>query len=246
MSIYVLSDLHLSTGSSTNKSMEVFGSRWQDYVAKIKKNWNAVVEDDDTVIIPGDISWATKLEDAESDLRFIDSLNGKKLLGKGNHDFWWQTATKLYSFFEEKGFDSLSILYNNAYVIEDRIVCGTRGWFPEEARQITANESTDYDKIVKREAIRLRLSLDQAVKLRSEHLEKTGIELPITVFLHFPPVWCGVVMDEYVETLKEYGISSCYFGHIHSSYSLPGRFEHDGIIFTLVSSDFLSFYPLKI
>ena len=246
MSIFVLSDLHLSTGSATNKSMEVFGSRWQDYVAKIEKNWNAVVENGDTVIIPGDISWATKLEEAESDLRFLDSLNGKKLLGKGNHDFWWQTATKLNAFFKDKGFSTLSILYNNAYVVEDRIVCGTRGWFPEESRQITVNDDTDYDKIVKREAIRLRLSLDSAVALRQKQIDENGAELPITVFLHFPPVWCGVVMEDYISILKEYGIKDCYFGHIHSSYSLPGRFEHDGIRFTLTSSDFLSFYPLKI
>ena len=101
MSIFVLSDLHLSTDSKTNKSMEVFGARWQDYIAKIEKNWNAVVGENDTVIIPGDISWATRLEDSESDLRFLNSLNGKKLIGKGNHDFWWSTLSKLNVFFEE-------------------------------------------------------------------------------------------------------------------------------------------------
>ena len=102
MSIFVLSDLHLSTDAATNKSMEVFGSRWQDYISKIENNWNAVVGEDDTVIIPGDISWATRLEEAESDLRFLNALNGKKLIGKGNHDFWWSTTTKMYAFLDRK------------------------------------------------------------------------------------------------------------------------------------------------
>ena len=181
MSIFVLSDLHLSTDSLTNKSMEVFGSRWQGYIPKIEKNWNAVVGADDTVIVPGDISWATRLPEAESDLRFLDSLNGKKLIGKGNHDFWWSTAAKMNAFFEEKGFTSLSILYNNAYIVEDRIICGTRGWFPDETRQVTVGE-VDHAKIVNRELTRLNLSLDAAVKLQAERVEQTGEELPISVF----------------------------------------------------------------
>lgn len=244
MSIFVLSDLHLSTDATTNKSMEVFGSRWQDYISKIKNNWNAVVGESDTVIIPGDISWATRLEEAESDLRFLDSLNGKKLIGKGNHDFWWSTASKMYAFFEEKGFSTLSILYNNAFIIEDRIICGTRGWFPDESKQVTVGE-VDHAKIVNREMTRLKLSLDAAKKLQSERAE-SGEPLPIEVFLHFPPVWNDFVMEEFVSALKEYGIESCYFGHIHSNYSMPGRFEYEGIKFTLTSSDFLNFYPLKI
>ena len=241
MSIFVLSDLHLSTDSATNKSMEVFGARWQGYIPKIEKNWNAVVGDDDTVIVPGDISWATKLTEAESDLRFLDSLNGKKLIGKGNHDFWWSTATKMNAFFEEKGFSTLSILYNNAYIVEDRIICGTRGWFPDEAHQVTVGD-VDHAKIVNRELTRLSLSLDAATKLQAEH----GAGLPISVFLHFPPVWCDCVMEEFVAALKESGVQECYFGHIHGAYNAPGRFEHDGIKFILTSSDFLSFYPLKI
>ena len=202
MSIFVLADLHLSTDSRTCKSMEVFGARWQDYISKIEKNWNAVVGEDDTVIVPGDISWATRLEDAESDLRFLNSLNGKKLIGKGNHDFWWTTATKMYAFFEEKGLSSISILYNNAYIVEDRIICGTRGWFPDQTRQVTVGE-VDHAKIVNRELTRLNLSLDAAVKLRDEHLATSGEELPISVFLHFPPVWCDCVMEEFVAALTD-------------------------------------------
>jgi predicted phosphohydrolase len=245
MAIFVLSDLHLSTDEKTNKSMEIFGNRWQDYISKIEKNWNVVVAPSDTVIVPGDISWAMRLEDATADLRFIDRLNGKKLLGKGNHDFWWSTATKMKKYFAECGFTSLDILYNNAFVVEDRIVCGTRGWFPEEDRQITVGE-VDFEKILNREVGRLKLSLDSAVALQKEHFDATGKELPITVFLHFPPVWLGMEMPPMIEVLELYGIREVYFGHIHSSYSQPGSFVHKNIKFTLTSSDFLSFYPLKI
>ena len=245
MSVFVLSDLHLSINETTNKSMEVFGSRWQDYIEKIKKNWNAVVDEDDTVIIPGDISWATKLEEARDDLAFLNSLNGKKLLGKGNHDFWWATATKLYKFFEENKFDTFSILYNNAYKIEDKIICGTRGWFPEENKQMTINE-TDYEKIVNREAMRLRMSLDAAKKLQKEHEEEHGEILKILVFLHFPPVWNELEMRELTDVLKEYSVEECFFGHIHGTYSCPMSFVKENIKYTLTSSDFLSFYPLKI
>lgn len=243
MSIFVLADLHLSTDSKTNKSMEVFGARWQDYMTKIEKNWNAVVGENDTVIVPGDISWATRLEDAESDLRFLNSLNGKKLIGKGNHDFWWSTATKMYAFFEKKEISTISILHNNAYIVEDRIICGTRGWFPDENKQVTVGE-VDYAKIVNREVVRLRLSLDAAKKLQDDHFGECGEVLPITVFLHFPPVWGDFIMREFIDIFHEYGITECCFGHIHSAYNQPGRFDFEGINFTLVSSDFLNFHPI--
>ena len=245
MAIFVLSDLHLSTNEKTNKSMEVFGNRWQDYISKIEKNWNAVVAPSDTVIVPGDISWAMKLEDSFADLAFIERLNGKKLLGKGNHDFWWSTVSKMRKFFADSGFESLDLLYNNAYVVEDKIVCGTRCWFPEEERQITVGE-VDFEKIVNREVGRLRLSLNAAVALQKGHFEESGETLPILVFLHFPPVWLGTELTPIVDVLLEYGISEVYFGHIHSSYNYPQSFVHKNIKFTLTSSDFLSFYPLKI
>ena len=245
MAIFVLSDLHLSTDSKTNKSMEVFGARWKDYIDKIEKNWNAVVGENDTVVVPGDISWATRLEDSESDLRFLDSLKGKKLIGKGNHDFWWSTATKMYAFFEEKGFSTLSILYNNAYIVEDRIICGTRGWFPDESRQVTVGE-VDHAKIVNREVTRLKLSLDAAKKLQAEVEAESGTLMPITVFLHFPPIWADFIMREFIDIFHEYVIEECYFGHIHSAYNHSGKFEFEGIKFVLTSSDFLSFHPIRI
>ncbi len=245
MSLFVLSDLHLSTDESTNKSMEVFGSRWTDYMQKIEKNWNAVVGHDDTVIIPGDISWGMSLEGALADLKYINALNGKKLLGKGNHDFWWTTNKKMTEFFSMHELNSLSILYNNAYIVEDRIICGTRGWFPDESKQ-TAVNNADYDKILNREAIRLRMSLDAAKKLQSEHFGACDEKLPILVFLHFPPIWNEFVMQQLVDILKEFEISQCYYGHIHNSYAIPHTFEYENIKFTLTSCDFLSFYPLKI
>ena len=245
MAIFVLSDLHLSTDLSMNKSMEVFGDRWQDYMHKIEKNWNGVVSKDDTVILPGDISWATRLEDSYSDLKFLNSLNGKKLIGKGNHDFWWATTSKMMKFFKEKGFDSLSILYNNAYLVEDRIVCGSRGWFPDQSKQVTVGD-VDYDKIVSREVGRLKLSLNAALKIQEEIIASGSDPLPIEVFLHFPPIWFDFCMNEMLEVLKEYSIKRVYFGHIHGTYSVPRTFERENITFVFTSSDFLNFCPLKI
>lgn len=245
MSLFVLSDLHLSTDKATNKSMEVFGARWKDYIQKIEKNWNAIVNPNDTVIISGDISWAMSLDGALADLKYINALNGKKLLGKGNHDFWWTTAKKMTEFFTLHHLDSLSVLYNNAYIIEDRIVCGTRGWFPDESKQTPVNNA-DYAKILNRECMRLRMSLTVAAKLRDSHANECGELLPIIVFLHFPPIWNDFVMRELVDILHEFEIRNCYYGHIHNSYSNPLSFEFENIKFTLTSSDFLSFYPLKI
>ena len=245
MSIFVIADLHLSTDSATNKSMEVFGSRWTDYMSKIQKNWNSIVSDNDTVIVPGDVSWALRLEDARSDLEYINKLNGIKYLGKGNHDFWWNTNKKMTDFFKANGFDSLNILHNNAFIVENAIICGTRGWFPDESQQ-TAVNNADYGKIINREVGRLKLSLEAARRLQSGHKECTGEELPILVFLHFPPVRNDYSIDELIDALCAYGIKNVYYGHIHNSYDTPKSFVYENIRFTIVSSDFLNFYPLKI
>ena len=245
MSVFVISDLHLSTNVSTNKSMEKFGDRWKNYTQKIRKNWNAVVSENDTVVIPGDISWASNLIEAESDLSYINLLNGKKLLGKGNHDYWWTTSKKMNDFFAEKGFSTMSLLYNNAYIVDRYVICGTRGWFPDEYRQI-ATENTDCKKIINREAIRLKISLDCAVKLQSQHFDRTGVRPDILVFLHFPVVLGDFAITEFLDVLKSYNIEKCFYGHIHNNYSLPRIINYDNISFILTSSDFLNFYPLKI
>lgn len=239
MSLFVIADLHLS--SDGKKSMEVFGARWTDYMNKLRRNWSAVVGAEDTVIVPGDISWALKLEDAREDLLFLDSLPGKKLIGKGNHDFWWSTATKMRALMAEHGITTIDFLYNNAHICEDFLVCGTRGWFVEENMQHTVGD-TDYMKIVNREVIRLRISLEEAKRLR----EIDGRALPISVFLHFPPVWNGFVCREIVDLLHEYEVKTCYFGHIHGAYYMPRLTEFEGIEFVLCAADALHFSPMPI
>ena len=240
MAIYTIGDLHLSTNQATNKSMEKFGKRWLGYTDKLLKNWTAVVEPTDTVVIPGDISWAMRLEEALSDFLFLDSLPGTKLIGKGNHDFWWTTASKMNAFFEDNHISSVRILNNNAYLVEDQVICGTRGWFLDERQQVTVG-SVDYDKIVNREVVRLRLSLDSAVKLCDEYEAQHGTRPPMSVFLHFPPVWVDFICRPFVDVLHEYGDPSCYFGHIHGIYNSPREFEFEGISLRLVSSDAMDF-----
>ena len=203
MSVFVISDLHLSTAESTDKSMEVFGNRWQDYENKIKANWSKLVDENDTVIIPGDISWATLSEEAKSDFAFINALPGKKIIGKGNHDFWWATAAKLNAFFEKNGFKNISLLYNNAHVAEKFIITGTRGWFfDEENGKIP--ENSDYDKLIGRESARLKMSLEAGKKLQAENPDCEMI-----AFLLFPPIWNGIEVSQFCDLLSEYGIKRC-------------------------------------
>ncbi len=240
MSIFTIGDLHLSTNQATNKSMEIFGRRWLDYTDKLKHGWEAVVEPTDTVVVPGDISWGMNLSEALSDFQLIDSLPGQKLIGKGNHDFWWTTATKMNAFFAEQGIHSIRILYNNAYVVENHILCGTRGWFLDEKQQVAVG-TVDYNRIINREVIRLRLSLDEAVRLQRLSYAQDGIQRPISVFLHFPPVWLDFICRSFVDVLHEYGNPDCYFGHIHGMYHVPSTFFFEDIHFSLVSSDALNF-----
>ncbi len=240
MSLYVISDLHLSTNESTNKSMEKFGTRWNGYHKKLEKSFNAIVTENDTVIIPGDISWAMTLDEAKSDFKFLDSLPGTKIIGKGNHDFWWSTASKINAFFDENGIKSVKLLHNNAYRLENCIICGSRGWFYDQKQQKTVGE-VDYDKIIAREAQRLEISIKTALSIKEEEPS-----LPILAFLHFPPVFGDFVCDKILDVLKKYGIKSCYYGHIHNNYTLPKSFVYDEITFTLVSADYLGFVPMPI
>ena len=235
MSVYAMADLHLDI-KSNEKSMEIFGNRWQNYVTKIKNNWCRLITENDTVIIPGDISWALNLNDSIYDLQWIHKLPGKKIFLKGNHDFWWATQSKMNRFLEENNLDSISILNNNAYCVEDVIVCGSRGWFTDKSMQ-NAAQNVDYSKIINREIIRLRMSLTEAKKLQSDS------EKEIIVFLHFPPVWSDFRCDEILALLNEYNIKRCYFGHIHSNYTASSSFCDGDISFKLISADFLDFIP---
>lgn len=237
LSIFVISDLHLST--NTDKSMEVFGSRWQNYCQRLENNWNKVVSPEDTVIVPGDISWALSLEEAIPDLLFLESLNGTKIIGKGNHDFWWSTLTKIETVFKTQKIKTIKILHNNAYIVENIVVCGTRGWYTDSHQQNAVN-APDYEKIINRELIRLKISLDEAVKLKGDS------DLKIIVFFHFPPVWNDFVSKEFLGLLSEYNISDCFFGHIHGNYGVNQKFSYNNVNFQLVSSDFLNFTPIPI
>ena len=235
MSVFVIADLHLATADS-DKSMEVFGNRWKNYIQKIRTNWQAVVTPEDTVVIPGDISWGLATEDALEDLLWLEELPGRKIIMKGNHDFWWSTVSKLNAFFEKHNISSINILNNNALEAENYIIAGSRGWFTDKTMQ-NVDGNVDYGKIINRETIRLKMSLDSAVKLK----ESTNKE--IVVFLHFPPVWSDFVCEPIIALLKEYNISRCYFGHIHGNYSQPDRFQYDSIDFFMISADFLNFIP---
>ena len=205
MALYVMADLHLSLAS--DKPMDVFGPRWTGYTEKIKKKWNAVVSDGDTVVIPGDVSWADSELEAEDDFRFISALPGKKIFGKGNHDFWWTTATKIRRFLDRTGNGDSGILFNNAFASDGFIVTGTRGWFFDPGQM--SEKNADFDLVVRREKGRLEASLKQGDVLDPEH------KYPRIAFFHFPPVFGDFVCEPLVSVLTEAGVRKCYFGHIH-------------------------------
>ena len=224
MSIYAIGDTHLSF--STDKPMDIFGG-WTDYVYRLEKNWRAVIKDEDTVVIPGDISWAMSLEGAEEDFRFIHNLPGKKIILKGNHDYWWTTKKKMDTFLAEKGFDSIEILHNNAFRVGDFTICGSRGWFYD------AQTGLD-KKVIAREAARIDRSIEEGKKLGGELL----------VFLHYPPLSQEQKCEEIMDVLIKHGIKRCFYGHLHGASCLYAvQNEVDGIDFSLVSADFLQFCP---
>lgn len=233
MSLFVLSDTHLSLYN--NKPMDIFGNRWQDYTQKLDRGWKSVITDKDTVVISGDVSWGISLEEAKLDLLYIDSLPGQKIISKGNHDYWWSTASKIDRFFEENNIKTIKILHNNAFAVGNITVCGTRGWYNE----IKNNpKDADYDKIIAREAGRLELSLKCGLTSYPDN--------EIAVFLHFPAVYKDYVCLELIDVLQRYNVKRVYYGHIHGVYNLPSSFEFDGIKFTITSSDYLNFVPLLV
>lgn len=228
MAIYTMADLHLSLGA--DKSMEVFPG-WENYTERIRENWQSTVSSDDTVVVGGDISWGMNFSQSEPDFEFLNSLNGKKILLKGNHDYWWETKTKIERFFAERGFDTLNILFNNHYAYGRFGICGTRGWINEK------KDETPDKKVLLREAGRLEASVKSALS--------AGLE-PI-VFLHYPPIYYSERNDEILAVLHEYNIKKCFYGHIHGvghRGALNGIAE--GIHFKLVSADWLRFKPLDI
>lgn len=233
MALFTIADPHFSLAKP--KPMDIFGSRWQNHTERFVKGWKAVVDEDDTVLVGGDISWGISLAEAGPDLALIDSLPGKKIFLRGNHDYWWNTLQKNKDFLEAGGHFSIDFLQNNAFVCEDFVICGTRGWYNDPG---TAPKETDYKKIVTREAIRLEFSLKAGAAIAE------GRE--IIAFFHFPPYYGDYICRELIDLLHAHGVKRCYFGHIHGQYRVPPSTEFEGIRFTVTSSDYLSFVPLKI
>lgn len=228
MAVYAISDLHFSF--NTDKSMDVFPG-WYDYTNKIKQNWESTVKNEDFVVIPGDISWAMRLNEAKKDFEFINNLPGKKILIKGNHDYWWSTSKKINDFLQENNFNTISMIFNSAIKADNICICGTRGWM------YNSDEPED-EKILNREVERLRRSLDSAKAFENETV----------VFLHYPPVYNFQESEEIINLLIERNIKKCYYGHIHGSGAKKGIIEgkYKGIDFKLVSCDYINFKPLLI
>ena len=228
MALFVMGDLHLSL--SSDKSMDIFGG-WENYVERIKENWNREVSPEDTVVVPGDISWAMSLKEAVADFRYIHELPGRKIILNGNHDYWWTTAAKMNNFLAENDFDSIFILHNNHYAYESYGICGTRGWINDDSEPADA-------KVLAREAQRLETSIASA--------ENAGLE-PL-VFLHYPPLYGNEYNPDLLEVMYRHNIKRCWYGHIHGrkGHQNAVNGERDGIVFQLVSADYVQFCPVKI
>lgn len=242
MSLFVIGDTHLSL--STEKPMDIFGSRWSGYVEKLEHEWKSVVTDKDTVVVAGDISWAMTTAEAKADFDFLESLPGQKIILKGNHDFWWQTMSKLSLFTEENGYKTIRFLHNNAYVCEDFVICGSRGWYSDD-KNVTV-KGADAEKIIAREVARLSISFNEGKKLSAAAEESDGKKREILAFLHFPPIFKGYMCDEIIAELYKNGVERCFFGHIHGNYETPQKIEYADIEFRLISADYLCFRPYKI
>ena len=227
MALYAIGDLHLAVGK--DKPMDVFGEAWKDHAEKLRQGFSKL-NNDDLCVLCGDLSWAMGLEDALEDFLFIDALPGRKIILKGNHDYWWSTATKAKKLFAAHGISTIEILNNNAFVWEDYAICGTRGWFYEEE----AGDGHD-KKIMQREIGRLKTSLE------------AGGEREKLVFLHYPPIYLRYRCEEILALLRDYRVRLCCYGHIHGKGSrMSFNGSMGGTEFRLVSADHLGFEPMKI
>lgn len=227
MAIYAIGDLHLSLGA--DKPMDVF-SGWENHVECLEINWKNKVRGKDTVILAGDSSWGMTLQDSLADFQFIDQLPGKKLILKGNHDYWWASVGKMNSFFQNHGLDSLNILHNNSYYADGCWICGSRGWIFEKG-------GTHDQKIINREAVRLEASIQSTGQHPGERV----------VFLHYPPVYGEQISPQIIDVLVRHGIKRCYYGHIHGmamKYASVGTYF--GIQFSMVSADTIRFNPVRV
>lgn len=227
MALYAIGDLHLCLGAP--KPMDIFGGAWVGYMEKLKEGI-AVIEDEDTTVLMGDLSWALDLQSAKADFDWINQIRGRKIILKGNHDYWWSTAAKFTKFCQENGYEQMHILNNNCYFYEGYAICGTRGWNYEEKR------GTEHDeKVFKRELIRLEASL------------KAAGDAPKLVFLHYPPRNKGYECPEILELLNRYEVRRCFYGHLHGpSHKLALEGQWNGVDYALLAADFINFQPRKI
>lgn len=234
MAIFVIADLHLSFKNP--KPMNIFGDNWENHEEKIKNDWIEKVTDNDVVILPGDFSWAMNLSDAYLDFKYLNDLPGKKLLLKGNHDYWWTTIKKMHEYLEENNFTTIDFIHNNSYCFQDKIIAGTRGW--------TINDLEGTDKVLDRELGRLELSLQEGTN-------RFGNENEVLVFMHYPPITNSSILNnqelKFVEVMKKYNVKKCFYGHLHGCShkdAIIGNIE--GIEFNLVSADYLDFKLMKV
>ena len=227
MALYAIGDLHLCLGAP--KPMDIFGGAWVGYLEKLEQGIQKITDQDTTVLL-GDLSWALDLNEARADFGWIDRIPGRKIILKGNHDYWWSTAAKFYKFCNEQGFSDQWILNNNHYEYENWAICGTRGWFYEEER------SSDHDgKVFRRELLRLEASL------------KSAGDKPKLVFLHYPPKYKGYECTEILELFEKYEVRQCYYGHLHgASHNLALEGMWNGVEYHLVAADRINFTPFTV
>ena len=227
MAIYAIGDLHLSVAAK--KPMDIF-SGWENHAEKIVENWEKRIRPEDVVVLAGDTSWGMTLAQALPDFRLIDKLPGKKILLKGNHDYWWASAAKMKETFEQNGLHSLYILHNNSFTVEGIHICGSRGWMFESG-------APHDEKLIRREAMRMDASIRSAGDATGEKI----------LFLHYPPLYAGQRLDAFLDVMKQYGIKRCYYGHIHGAghrHAIQG--EVDGIVFMMISADYVGFAPVLV
>ena len=233
MALYVIGDTHLS--EAVNKPMDIFGGAWQDYRAKLLRGLGeTLVSEEDMLVVAGDLSWGMSLEEALPDFQFLEQFPGKKVLVKGNHDYWWETVSKMNKFFEKNEIKRLSFLHNNCIFNSGTVLCGTRGWFYDPHDPAAGDE-----KVFKREVMRLEASLKAA---RRQHGDA-----PIFCFLHYPPILRSGRVAPILELLESYGVSRCYYGHLHGE-SLRAAFNGvwNGVHYQCVSADYIGFRPVQI
>lgn len=237
MAIYGISDLHLA--KDIDKPMDVFGNSWDHYMERIEANWDSTIGSADTVLVPGDISWATYVSEIDKDFAFIEERPGRKLMSRGNHDYWWSTLRKLEIYITNKEFNSISFIQNKATLVEEEgaIISGTRGWMlPSDADFGEADQ-----KIFDRELARLDLCIADMRRLDPEHKYKW------ILMMHYPPMIRTSPKTAFVGKITEAGIDLCVYGHLHGlGHRLIVENTVDRTEFRCISADFLRFMPQKL